>query len=169
MAVRANTGQSANSVSMLGQRRIAYDWRSNEPAMGCDADPTLNRYWVGRPTFCVPGTSYSVKRSEVTRWKQGYITPPPILHSVKRSDVIWWKQGYIRTLPHTSLYWPARWKGGRGHWVSQNRRVHHLAAMVVEGTRWRYTCLFGSFNNFILDITGFWSMRKTNTAMFTKY
>ena len=30
----------------------------------------------------------SVKRSEVTRSKQGYITPPPpILHSVKRSDV----------------------------------------------------------------------------------
>ena len=33
-------------------------------------------------------SQYSVKRSDVTRWKQGYITPPPlILHSVKRSDV----------------------------------------------------------------------------------
>ena len=21
--------------------------------MGCDAGPTLNRYWVGRPTLCV--------------------------------------------------------------------------------------------------------------------
>ena len=56
MAVRANTGQSPNSVSMLGQRRI----RSTgiKPAMGCDAGPTLNRYWVGRPTMCVQGTSY---------------------------------------------------------------------------------------------------------------
>ena len=24
-----------------------------EPAMGCDAGPTLNPYWVGRPTSCV--------------------------------------------------------------------------------------------------------------------
>ena len=24
-----------------------------EPAMGCDASPTLNRNWVGRPTSCV--------------------------------------------------------------------------------------------------------------------
>ena len=27
-----------------------------EPAMGCDAGPTLNRNWVGRPTSCVRGT-----------------------------------------------------------------------------------------------------------------
>ena len=26
--------------------------------MGCDAGPTLNRYSVGRPTLCVPGTSH---------------------------------------------------------------------------------------------------------------
>ena len=31
-------------------------------------------------------------------------TPSPILHYVKRSDVNRWKQGYITTLPHTSLY-----------------------------------------------------------------
>ena len=54
MAVGANTGQSPNYVSMLGQRRI---WLTGiEPAMGCDAGPTLN-YWVGRPTLCVRGTS----------------------------------------------------------------------------------------------------------------
>ena len=46
---QANTGQSHNSVSMLGQRRI----RSTGigPAMGCDAGPTLHRYWVGRHTL----------------------------------------------------------------------------------------------------------------------
>ena len=40
----------------VDQRRI----RSTgiEPAMGCDAGPALYRYWVGRPTLCVPGTSY---------------------------------------------------------------------------------------------------------------
>ena len=56
MAVRANTVQSPNSVSMLGQRRIRLS--GTKPAMGCDAGPTLNRYWVGRPKLCVPGTSY---------------------------------------------------------------------------------------------------------------
>ena len=56
MAVRANTGQSHNSVSMLGQRRIRLT--GIKPAIGCDAGSTLNRYWVGRPTLCVPGTSY---------------------------------------------------------------------------------------------------------------
>ena len=29
-----------------------------EPAVGCDAVQQLNRYWEGRPTLCVPGTSY---------------------------------------------------------------------------------------------------------------
>ena len=34
-------------------------WASVEyDAMGYNAGPTLNRYWVGRPTMCVPGTSY---------------------------------------------------------------------------------------------------------------
>ena len=55
-AVRANTGQSLNSVSMLGQRRVRLT--SIEPAMGCDAGTTLNRCWVGGPTLCVPGTWY---------------------------------------------------------------------------------------------------------------
>ena len=27
-----------------------------EPTMGCDAGPTLNQNWVGRPTSCVRGT-----------------------------------------------------------------------------------------------------------------
>ena len=44
-----------------------------------------------------------------TQWRHSvktrlYNTPSPILHSVKRSDVTRWKQGYLRTLPHTSLY-----------------------------------------------------------------
>ena len=56
MAVRANTGQSHDSVSMLGWRRIRFT--GIETAMGCNAGPALNRYWVGRPTLCVPGTSY---------------------------------------------------------------------------------------------------------------
>ena len=42
MAVIANTGQSPNSVSMLGQLRIRLT--SIEPAMSCDAGPTLNRH-----------------------------------------------------------------------------------------------------------------------------
>ena len=50
------TGQSPNYVSMLGQRRIRLT--GIEPAAGCDAGLTFNRYWVGRPTLCVPGTSY---------------------------------------------------------------------------------------------------------------
>ena len=49
---QANTGQSPNSVLMLGQRRIRLT--GIEPAMGCDAGPEMNRYWVGRPTLCVP-------------------------------------------------------------------------------------------------------------------
>ena len=44
MAVRANTGQSPNSVTMLGQRRIRLT--GIKPAMGYDAGPILNRYWV---------------------------------------------------------------------------------------------------------------------------
>ena len=40
---------------VLGQRRR----RLNviEPAMGCNAGPTLNQNLVGRPTSSVPGTS----------------------------------------------------------------------------------------------------------------
>ena len=53
---QSRMGQSLNSVSMLGQRRIRLT--GTEPAMGCDAGPTLNRYCVGGPTLCVPGTPY---------------------------------------------------------------------------------------------------------------
>ena len=53
---QSKQGQSPNSVSMLGQRQIRLN--EIETAMGCDTGPTLNRYWVGRPTFCVRGTSY---------------------------------------------------------------------------------------------------------------
>ena len=49
-------GQSPNSVSMLGQCRIRLN--GINPAIGCDAGPTLNWYWVGRPTLYVPGTLY---------------------------------------------------------------------------------------------------------------
>ena len=76
MAVRANTGQSPNYVSMLGERLIRLT--SIKPAMGCDAGSTLNRYRVGRPTFCVRGTSY---RCVVILWKEKvytmkiYLTP----------------------------------------------------------------------------------------------
>ena len=31
----------------------------NEPAMGCDAGPTLNRNLVGRPTSSVEGKSWA--------------------------------------------------------------------------------------------------------------
>ena len=32
-----------------------------EPAMGCNAGPTLNRNWVGRPTWRVRGTSQQTR------------------------------------------------------------------------------------------------------------
>ena len=38
---------------VLGQRRLT----GIEPAMGCDAGPSLNRNLVGRPTSSVRGTS----------------------------------------------------------------------------------------------------------------
>ena len=46
---QANTGQSHNTVLLLGQRRI----RSTgiEPAKGCVAGTTLHPYWVGRSTL----------------------------------------------------------------------------------------------------------------------
>ena len=45
-----------NSVSMLSRRRIRLT--GIETAMGYAAGLTLNRYWVGKPTLFVPGTSY---------------------------------------------------------------------------------------------------------------
>ena len=39
-----NVGPASNTIDR--------HWTS----MGCDTGPTLNRYWVGRPTLCVPGT-----------------------------------------------------------------------------------------------------------------
>ena len=53
-----------------------------------------------------------------------YNTPSPILQSVKRSEVTRWKQGYIRTLPILHcISQLGENKGGRGHWVSQNNTV----------------------------------------------
>ena len=54
MAVRANKGQSLNSVSMLGQRLIRL--AGIEPAIGCNAGLTLHQHWV--LVLCVPSTSY---------------------------------------------------------------------------------------------------------------
>ena len=67
MSVRVSTGQSPNSVLMLGQRLIQLT--GIEPAMGCDAGPTLNRYWVDGPTLCEPSTcidSYTDLSVDVT-------------------------------------------------------------------------------------------------------
>ena len=69
MAVRANMGQSPNSVSMLGQRQIQLT--SFKPAMGCDASPTLNQYWMGRLTYMyIVCTKYIVQMRTLTyqRW-----------------------------------------------------------------------------------------------------
>ena len=51
---------------------------------------------IHRLPFCETQWRHSVK----TRL---YKTPSPILHSMKRSDVTRRKQGYIRTLPHTYI------------------------------------------------------------------
>ena len=53
---QSKQGTITQFCSMLGQRRIRLT--GIEPTMSCDADPTLHRYWVGRPTLCVRGTSY---------------------------------------------------------------------------------------------------------------
>ena len=46
------TVYSRPSVELVwGQHRRRFT--DIEPAMGCDAGPTLNRNWMGRPTSCV--------------------------------------------------------------------------------------------------------------------
>ena len=62
-----------------------------------------------------------------------YNTPSPILHSVKRSDGTRWKQGYIRTLPHTSLYEPALWKQRRSRSLSftEYEDIHQIRHISV--------------------------------------
>ena len=56
------------------------------------------RLWHFRPLLL----AYSVKRSDVTRWKLGYITPLSILHCISQIGEN---------------------EGGQGHWVSQNNSV----------------------------------------------
>ena len=77
---------------------------------------TKMEFRLSHSTFCETQWRHSVKTKL-------YNTRSPILHSVKHSDVTRWKHGYIRTLPHTCVsknkYGGGR-KGGRGHWVSQN-------------------------------------------------
>ena len=60
-----------------------------------------------------------------TQWRHSvktklYNTPSPILHSMKRSDVTRWKQGYMRSPPPYFIVLASENKGGQGHWVSQN-------------------------------------------------
>ena len=50
-----------NNVAPASQKVAQHYFTSIEPAMGCDAGPTLNRYWVGRPTLCVRDTSYKTR------------------------------------------------------------------------------------------------------------
>ena len=65
--------------------------------------------------FCDEQWRHSVK----TRL---YNTPSPILHSVKRNDVTRWKQSYIGPLPILHcISQLGENKGGQGHWVSQNK------------------------------------------------
>ena len=56
LATGAVERHSHNSIPsaevVLSQRRRQFV--GIEPAMGCDAGPTLNRNRVGRPTSCVP-------------------------------------------------------------------------------------------------------------------
>ena len=54
--------QSSNAGLMLAQRRRR--WPNIRPALG-------QHFYLMITTH-----HYSVKRSDVTRWKQGYITPP---------------------------------------------------------------------------------------------
>ena len=63
-----------------------------------------------------------------TQWRHSveirlYNTPSPILHFVKRSDVTRWKQGYIRTLSILHCISQLSENKGRGHWVSQNYQI----------------------------------------------
>ena len=72
-----------------------------------------------------------------TQWRHSvktrlYNTSSPILYTVKRIDVSRWKQGYIRTLPHTSLYWPARWKQRRSGSLSFTELESEVARVFVR-------------------------------------
>ena len=65
---------------VLGQRRRKLT--SIEPAMVCDADPTLHRNWVGRLTWCVRGTGYMVETRTPT-YQCHYVT---VLSGVKKTN-----------------------------------------------------------------------------------
>ena len=43
---------------MFGKRLTNLYTSPYEHVQYNDAGPTLNRYWEGRPTLCVPGTLY---------------------------------------------------------------------------------------------------------------
>ena len=98
---------------------------------------------------------HSVKRSDVTRWKQGYITPlphtsfcetqwrhsvktrlyntpSPILHFVKRSDVTRWKQGYITPPPPYFILWNAVTSLGENKLIQEPFPILHCISQFVE-------------------------------------
>ena len=103
-----------------------------------DAGPTSTQHWfnvscllelfVGHPV-------YSVKRSDVTRWKQGYIRPPPLyfilwnwVTSLGENKVILDHSPILHCISQLGEN-----KGGHGHWVSQNYRK---GAFPANTTHW---------------------------------
>ena len=95
----ADNRQGSNVGSMLAHRLRR--WSNIDPALDQSVMFTEKMAeWSSdhdHVLFCETQWRHSVK----TRL---YNTPSPILDSVKRSDVTRWNQGYIRTFPHTSLY-----------------------------------------------------------------
>ena len=68
-----------------------YDTSTQCWADAVDGGPTLVQHWVD--VSCLLGTPLTTSMAVFNQF-----------YFVKRSDVTRWKQGYIRTLPHTLLY-----------------------------------------------------------------
>ena len=100
---------------------------------------------------------HSMKRSDVNRWKHGYITPlshalfcetqwrhsvkarlynipSPMLHSVKRSDVTRWKHGYITPPLSCFILWNAVTSLGESTVI-----YHPLSHASFCETQWRHS------------------------------
>ena len=76
---------------------------------------------------------YSVKCSDVTRWKQGYITPPPpyfilwnAVTSLGENKVIQEPSPILHCISQLGEN-----KGGRGHWVSQNALINKMIIFIL--------------------------------------
>ena len=98
-----------------------------------------------------------------TQWRHSvktrlYNTPSPILPSLKRSDVTRWNKAIWEPSPILHcISQLGENKGGRCHWVSQNRVKCHLCVKVF------FKNLFGNIN---LPVLLYWSRGMCNHLIF---